>query len=251
MVSKLEASNHRQISLGVTKMKTYTILVADDEPKIVDVMSGYLQKAGYSVICAFTGRDALRLFEANRPSLVILDLMLPDVSGEDVCMRLRRTSSVPILMLTAKHAEQDRIDGLHLGADDYVTKPCSPKEVVARVGAILRRSHEHETLASRLVYHSGDLVIDNDKQCVLKSGVDASLTFMEYRVLTTLCRYPGRVFKREELIETAFGMDFRGGSRAVDAHIKNLRSKIEDNPKEPVYVQTVYGIGYRFGGMES
>jgi len=225
--------------------------VADDEPKIVDVMSSYLKNAGYSVICAYTGRDALRLAETVLPSLVILDLMLPDMSGEEVCMRLRRSSSIPILMLTAKHTEKDRLQGLNLGADDYVTKPCSPNEVVARVGAILRRSHEHEVLANRLVYRNGDLVIDDEKQVVLKDKIDISVTVTEYRLLTTLCRNPGRVFSREELIETAFGMDFRGEFRAVDAHIKNLRSKIEDDPKQPIYIETVYGIGYRFGSVES
>lgn len=235
----------------MSKLKPYTILVADDEPKIVDVISSYLQNAGYSVACAYTGHDAISIAETVNPSLVILDLMLPDVSGEEVCMHFRSTSSVPILMLTAKHAEGDRLQGLRLGADDYVTKPCSPKEVVARVDAILRRSHEREILASLLTYRNGDLVIDDDRQIALKGGSDASLTVMEYRLLATLCRHPGRVFSREELIERAFGMDYRGDSRAVDAHIKNLRSKIEDDAKRPLYIQTVYGMGYRFGSLES
>lgn len=235
----------------MSKLKPYTILVADDEPKIADVISDYLQKAGYSVACAYTGRDAISMTETVRPSLVVLDLMLPDMTGEEVCTHLRTRTSVPVLMLTAKHAEEDRLRGLLLGADDYVTKPCSPKEVVARVGAILRRSYRGETLANRLVYRHGNLVIDDEKQLALKGGTDASLTLMEYRLLATLCRHPGRVFNREELIEAAFGLDFRGESRAIDAHIKNLRSKIEDDPKRPVYIQTVYGMGYRFGILES
>lgn len=226
----------------------YTILVADDEPKIVDVLTGYLERDGYHVLPARTGSEVLSLLDTAQPSLIILDLMLPDLSGEQVCMAVRSRSSVPILMLTAKHSEKDRLIGLQVGADDYVTKPFSVKEVVARVGVILRRTHGEHTLADRLVYRDGELVIDAAKQVVYKRGVDADLTGSEFRLLAILSRHPQRVFSREELIEKAFGMDFRGDSRAVDAHIKNLRAKIEDDPRHPVYVQTVYGAGYRFGG---
>lgn len=229
----------------------YTVLIADDEPKIVEVLTGYLEKEGYQVVPALTGGDVLRLLESVHPALIILDLMLPDLSGEQVCMHIRAKSSVPILMLTAKHSEADRLTGLRIGADDYVTKPFSVKEVVARVGVILRRAHSEQALADRLVYREGELVIDGVKQVVYKQGVDADLTGSEFRILTILSRNPQRVFSREELIEKAFGIEFRGDSRAIDAHIKNLRAKIEDDPRHPVYVQTVYGAGYRFGGGNS
>ncbi|MCL6443771.1 MAG: response regulator transcription factor [Alicyclobacillus sp.] len=228
--------------------RRHTILIADDEPKIVDVLCLYLEKAGYGVVTAYTGSQALQKFEETHPSLIVLDLMLPDVSGEEVCSILRARSSVPILILTAKHKDEDRLRGLQIGADDYVTKPFNPNEVVARVGAILRRTHDDELLADRIVYGDGDLVVDDVQHVALKNGVDANLTATEYKLLVTLCRHPKRVFPRDELIDRVFGVDFRGDTRTIDAHIKNLRAKIEDDPRHPVYIQTVYGIGYRFGG---
>jgi two-component system, OmpR family, response regulator RegX3 len=236
------------MSSEVTDMKKQIILIADDEPKIVDVLSLYLEKAGYDVVAAYTGSEALQMAEEIRPSLVVLDLMLPDVPGEEVCSILRTKSAVPILMLTAKHKDEERLRGLSIGADDYVTKPFNPNEVVARVGAILRRTSENELLADRIEYGDGDLVVDAVQQIAYKNGVNADLTMTEYKLLTTLARQPKRVFSREELIERVFGMDFRGDTRTIDAHIKNLRAKIENDPKHPVYVKTVYGIGYRFGG---
>lgn len=228
--------------------KPYTVLIADDEPKIVEVLSDYLTQAGYSVLTAHSGRDALQVALTSHPSLIILDLMLPDLSGEEVCSAVRARSSVPILMLTAKHAERDRLVGLQIGADDYVTKPFSVKEVVARVGVILRRTQGDQPLADRLVYRNGDLMIDATTQSVYKSGSKINLTVSEFKLLSILCLHPRRVFNREELIELAFGFDFQGDSRAIDAHIKNLRAKIEDNPRHPVYIQTLYGAGYRFEG---
>jgi len=229
-------------------MSTNTILIADDEPKIVDVLTLYLEKAGYDVAAASTGSEALRVADDTQPALVILDLMLPDVSGEEVCSLLRARSAVPILMLTAKHRDEDRLRGLSIGADDYVTKPFNPNEVVARVGAILRRTNDHHLLADRIGYRDGDLVIDAGRQAAYKDGANADLTVTEYRLLATLCRHPKRVFNRDELIERVFSLDFRGDTRTIDAHIKNLRAKIESDPRHPVYVQTVYGMGYRFGG---
>ncbi|WP_029420761.1 response regulator transcription factor [Alicyclobacillus macrosporangiidus] len=226
----------------------HSILVADDEKKIADVLSLYLERAGFNVVCVYTGSDVLRRLDDVHPSLIILDLMLPDIPGEEVCMAVRARSSVPILMLTAKHRDEDRLRGLQIGADDYVTKPFNPNEVVARVQAILRRTQLDRPLADRLEYRGGDLVIDALSQVVYKGGDNAELTATEYKLLVTLSRYPRRVFSREELIDRVFGMDFRGDARAIDAHVKNLRAKIEDDPKNPVYIQTVYGMGYRFGG---
>ncbi|QQE78453.1 response regulator transcription factor [Alicyclobacillus sp. SO9] len=231
--------------------KNYTILIADDEPKIVDVISEYLRRDGFQVLTAASGEEALALFRRNAPSLVVLDLMLPDISGEDVCAILRSESSVPILMLTAKHLEVDLLRGLSLGADDYVTKPCSPKEVVARVRAILRRTNTDELLTERLWYSDGALFIDAGQQLVSKNGAKVPLTASEYRLLLALCRNPGRVFSRIELVELVFGIDFQGDFRTIDAHIKNLRSKIERDPKHPQYVETVYGVGYRFGRRQA
>ncbi|GGI96678.1 DNA-binding response regulator [Alicyclobacillus cellulosilyticus] len=226
----------------------HTILVADDEKKIADVVSLYLEQAGYHVVCVHTGREVLQRLDEVNPSLIILDLMLPDVPGEEVCRMVRSRSAVPILMLTAKHRDEDRLRGLQVGADDYVTKPFNPNEIVARVHAILRRTQLDHPLAERMVYRDGDLIIDAVRQVVYKAGVDANLTATEYKLLTTLSRHPKRVFSREELIGRVFGADFDGDVRTIDAHVKNLRAKIEDDPKHPVYVQTVYGMGYRFGG---
>ncbi|MCL6442127.1 MAG: response regulator transcription factor [Alicyclobacillus sp.] len=231
-------------------MAKQTILIADDEPKIVEMLSLYLEKAGYDVVSVFTGSDALRMVEEIRPSLVVLDLMLPDVPGEEVCSILRSKSSVPILMLTAKHKDEDRLRGLSIGADDYVTKPFNPNEVVARVGAILRRTLDDHPLADRIIYRDGDLILDAVQQVAYKNGVNADLTTTEYKLLATFGRYPKRLFSREELIERIFGMDFRGDIRTIDAHIKNLRAKIEDDPRHPIYIQTIYGMGYRFGGYD-
>ena len=229
-------------------MSKHRILIADDEPKIIEVLSLYLEKAGYDVVSAHTGSEALQVAGGSKPSLIILDLMLPDVPGEEVCSIVRSKSSVPILMLTAKHKDEDRLRGLSIGADDYVTKPFNPNEVVARVGAILRRTHESHPLADRIVYQDGNLIVDAVQQTAFKHGINAELTATEYKLLTIFGRNPKRVYNREELIERIFGLDFRGDTRTIDAHIKNLRAKIENDPRHPVYIQTVYGLGYRFGG---
>lgn len=231
-------------------MKRRTILIADDEAKIVDILALYLEKAAYEVAIAYTGQDALRIVDEMDPSLVILDLMLPDVPGDEVCTILRSKSPVPILMLTAKRRDEDMLRGLSIGADDYVTKPFNPNEVVARVSAILRRTHDDDPLADRLVYRGGDLIVDAVRQVALKHGVNAELTATEYKLLTILGRHPKRVFRRDDLIELLFGVDFQGDIRTIDAHIKNLRAKIEDDARHPVYIQTVYGTGYRFGGAD-
>lgn len=224
--------------------------MVDDEQKIREVISSYLQNEGYQILEAANGKDALEIMRKKAIDFVILDLMLPDLSGEKVCQQIREQSPVPILMLTAKVTEEDRIRGLSIGADDYVTKPFSPREIVARVKAILRRSGQ-EILASQITYNNGDFVIDTVKQAVYKNGKHVHLTLVEYKLLLVLARHPERPFSREELIEKIFGFDYEGDDRTIDQHIKNLRHKIETDPKKPDYILTVYGYGYRFVGRKS
>lgn len=225
------------------------ILVVDDEEKIVEVVRSYLESSGYTVYAAFSGSQALEMYEKINPSLIILDLMLPDLSGEEICRKIRRRSSVPIIMLTAKVEEEDVLKGLDIGADDYVTKPFSPRQLVARVGAILRRvSGETIPLSGVLSFNDGALVVDTLKHEVRKGQNIINLTPIEYKLLSTLVKHPAKVFTRDELIVLVFGEDFEGYDRTVDTHIKNLRQKIEDDSKNPQYVLTVHGIGYRFGG---
>lgn len=226
-----------------------SILVVDDEPMLREAVSSYLESKGFRVLAAETGDEALSVFDREAVSFVILDLMLPDLSGEEVCVRLRKRSRVPILMLTAKTAEEDLLNGLRIGADDYLTKPFSLKELHARIEAVLRRSGEaSKPLAEKLSWNGGDLCIDYARQEVRKGDAPVSLTPSEWRLLAALTTHPRRVFTREELISLAFGMDFDGYDRVIDTHIKNLRKKIEDDPKSPVYVRTVRGTGYQFGG---
>jgi DNA-binding response OmpR family regulator len=224
------------------------VLVVDDEPSIVEVVSSYLQRAGFDPVSAATGTQALDAFEKTHPSLVVLDLMLPDMSGEDVCRRLRSRSRVPIIMLTARAEDADAVRGLGLGADDYVTKPFSPRQLVARVDAVLRRSTvDAAPLASVLAFGDDDLTIDAAAATVRKSGRPVSLTPSELRLLCTLAANPRRTFSRDELITHALGgADFDGFDRTVDVHIKNLRQKIETDPRAPRYIHTVHGMGYRF-----
>jgi len=225
------------------------ILVVDDEPKIVEVVKSYLENRGFAVVAAYSGQEALAKFETENPSLVILDLMLPDITGEEICQALRKKSRVPIIMLTAKVEEEDILRGLNIGADDYVTKPFSPRQLVARVEAVLRRAGDAlAPLASILSFNQGELVIDTLKYEVKRNEEIINLTPNEYKLLLTLVRYPDKTFTREELITMAFGDDFNGYDRTIDAHIKNLRQKIEKDPKKPEYILTVYGVGYRFGG---
>lgn len=221
-----------------------TILIVDDEPQILEILSSYLSKEGYHVITAEDGREALECAATYPLGLIILDLMLPDMTGEDVCREIRKTSRVPILMLTAKSGEADRINGLEIGADDYLVKPFSPRELVARVRAILRRIGEYQALSDLIGI--GDLVISLREKSVTKKGQALEMTPNEFRLLTTLVRHPGRTWTREELVEEVLGLDFIGSDRTIDTHIKNLRQKIEADPKQPDYVKTVYGLGYRF-----
>lgn len=228
-----------------------TILVVDDEPMLREAVSSYLERKGFRVLTAESGCEALALFEQEPVSFVVLDLMLPDVSGEEVCVQLRKRSRVPILMLTAKASEEDLLNGLHIGADDYLTKPFSLKELCARIEVILRRSGDDlRPLAERLSWNGGDLRVDYVQQEVRKQNRIVSLTPNEWKILAALTKYPQQVFTREALISIAFGTDFDGYDRVIDTHIKNLRKKIEDDPKSPIYVRTVRGTGYQFGGGE-
>jgi DNA-binding response OmpR family regulator len=225
------------------------ILVVDDEPKIVEVVKSYLENSGYQVFEAENGKQALEIFEKVHPSLVILDLMMPEISGEEVCRKLRKISRTPVIMLTAKVEEDDLVGGLKLGADDYVTKPFSPRELLARVEALLRRtSQEAVPLTDFLSYNQDDLNIDSLKHEVRKNGAPVNLTPNEFTLLMTLIKFPQKAFTREELVSLVLGDDYDGFDRTIDAHIKNLRQKIETDPKIPKYILTVHGIGYKFGG---
>ena len=225
------------------------ILVVDDEEKIVEVVKSYLESGGYAVSEAFTGKRALELFEKENPSLIILDLMLPDVTGEEVCKKIRKKSRVPIIMLTAKVEEEDILKGLDIGADDYVVKPFSPRQLVARVGALLRRASDARTpLSSELSFNDNDLIIDCTGYEVKKDGRALNLTPTEFKILLALVKTPSKVFTRDELINAIGSEDIDVYDRTIDAHIKNLRQKVESDSRHPVYIMTVHGIGYRFGG---
>ena len=225
------------------------VLVVDDEVKILEVIKSFLESKGFTVFTAENGEQAFSVFEKEDISFVILDLMLPGLSGEEICIRLRRKSRVPILMLTAKVGEEDLLTGLEIGADDYLTKPFRLKELNGRIEAILRRSSgDQAPLYRKTAFQDGDLEIDLESRTATKGGKEANLTPNEFKLLAALIRYPNKTFTRDELISAAFGDDFEGYDRSVDSHVKNLRQKIETDPKNPVYVLTVHGVGYRFGG---
>ncbi|HEY6016968.1 MAG TPA: response regulator transcription factor [Gaiellaceae bacterium] len=227
-----------------------TVVVIDDEPSVQEVTRAYLEKDGYSVFVAGTGSDGIALAERLKPGLIVLDLMLPDIAGEEICREIRTRSDVPILMLTAKAAEDERVNGLALGADDYLTKPFSPRELVARVRAILRRAHAAETpLVEVLSFDGGALEVDTVQHEVRRDGQPVDLTPNEYKLLVTLARYPGRVYSRFELVEHVQGFGYAGYERTIDAHVKNLRRKIEPDPRSPRFVETVYGVGYRLARL--
>lgn len=223
------------------------ILVVEDEKKISDVIAAYLDREGYAVTVTASGREAVAIADTLHPDLVVLDLMLPDLPGETVCRELRSRSDVPIIMVTARTSEEERVGGLAMGADDYLTKPFSPRELVARVRSILRRAGgEGQFLADVSSFNDGRLVIDHTRHEVKVDGKPVQLTANEFKLLSTLARYPGRVYSRYELISKVQGYDFEGYERTIDAHVKNLRQKIEVNSKQPQYIKTVFGVGYKF-----
>lgn len=225
------------------------ILIVEDEEKIAEVVKSYLEKNGFKVFCAYNGSEALELFEKVNPRLVVLDLMLPDMPGEDICRIIRKKSRVPIIMLTAKVEEESILNGLGIGADDYVTKPFSPRQLVARVIALLRRSDDEiMPLANEISFNNGELVVDSIRHEIKKEGQPVNLTPNEYKILMSLIKYPQKAFTRDELVYLVLGEDYEGYDRTIDTHVKNLRQKIEPDVRTPKYILTVYGVGYKFGG---
>jgi DNA-binding response OmpR family regulator len=220
------------------------ILVVDDEYEIVRVLRGYLEQANFTVLSASSGPEALRRARAEAPDLVLLDVMLPGMDGIDVCRALRQSSDIPIIMLTARVEETDRVLGLELGADDYVTKPFSPREVVARVRAVLRRTRGEMGAATELLTVR-DLKLDVGRHTVALDGEPIELTPSEFEILRAMLNAPGRVFSRLQLLEAAQGQAYEGYERTVDTHVKNLRRKIEPDPPNPIYIMTVHGLGYK------
>lgn len=223
--------------------------MVDDEIKILEVVRALLENKGFTVLTAENGSRALEIFDRETISLILLDLMLPGMSGEEVCRIIRRKSRVPVIMLTAKADEADMLEGLGIGADDYITKPFSLKALYARIEAVLRRSGDDlKPLYKKASFNGGDLEADFESHTVKKNAREIKLTPNEYNLLAAFIKYPHKTFTREELISAALGDEFDGYDRAVDSHIKNIRQKIESDPKNPVYILTVHGIGYKFGG---
>lgn len=225
------------------------ILIIEDNKKIARVVKVYLEEAGFRTIHAEKGRDALDAALKELPLLVILDLMLPDTSGEEVIQELKEIGDFPVIMLTSKSSEEERVAGFALGADDYVVKPFSPKELVYRVKAVLKRLQKKDLTASEpMSFNNGLLTIDGQSYGVKKNGLPVNLTPTEFKVIFTIASTPGKVFTREELVDKALGYQFEGYERSIDAHIKNIRHKIEDDHKNPAFIYTIYGVGYRFSG---
>ena len=224
------------------------VLVVDDDVKTVELVKLYLNRDGYRVLTAYDGVEALRLAREGHPDLIVLDLMLPGLDGLKVCHTLREESDVPIIMLTAKTTDQDKLEGLELGADDYVSKPFSPQELAARVRAVLRRLPGER--GPEEIKH-GELTMNFLKREVYFVGKPLNLTPVEFKLLAVLIKEPGRVFSRTQLIEKALGYDFKGFDRTIDVHILNLRRKLEPDPDHPRYVKTVYGAGYKLSEVES
>ncbi|MDR0671463.1 MAG: response regulator transcription factor [Oscillospiraceae bacterium] len=220
------------------------ILIVDDEPKIAETVKAYLEADGYDTQIAASGVEALRLFREQAPDLVLLDLMLPDIDGEQVCTLIRAESDVPVVMLTAKSAEDSFLKGFSVGADDYVTKPFSPKVLVAKVGAVLRRTAKDEP---QTLFSTHDIELNDIEHTVVKNGAEIELTPSEYNILLTLLKSPGAVFSRRQLIQNALGGGFTGDERMIDSYIKQLRAKIEDDTRNPKIILTVHGFGYKSG----
>lgn len=225
-----------------------SILIIEDEVGISNIERKYLEKEGYLVDQSFNGEDALIKIKENHYDLILLDLMLPGVSGEEIMEYIRTYSETPVIMVTAKVEEEQIVKGLKIGADDYISKPFSPKEMVQRVKTVLRRVEKYNLPKSEwLNIDNGKIQIDFDNHKLLKNGQEVSLTNNEFKIIQTLFSNPQKIFTREEIIEIAFGMHYDAYDRAIDTHIKNIRHKIEDQPKSPKYIKTVYGVGYKAG----
>jgi DNA-binding response OmpR family regulator len=230
-------------------MNKLSVLVVEDEININDVVKHYLEKEGYIVYQSFDGKSALDFFDKHNPNIIILDIMLPDILGTQVCKEIREKSNAHILMLTAKSDETSVIEGLNIGADEYITKPFSARELVARINSISRRINKNNENSDNIYcFNNNELIINSDKYEVKKSGKLVNLTATEYKILLSMAKYPNKVFTREGLVVCSFGYDYDGIDRVIDAHIKNIRQKIEDDVKNPIYITTVYGIGYKFSG---
>lgn len=227
---------------------TSTILLVEDDARIAEVAIAYLERAGFRVMHTITGREAMTLISMDHPALVVLDLMLPDLSGESICRELKERD-IPVIILTAKSSEEERLAGFALGADDYIVKPFSPREMVARVQAVLKRAGNIEN-GMRLSFNGGQLVIDDRNYTVVCREAVIRLTAAEFKILFALAAVPHKTFTREELVEKAMGYNFDGYERNIDSHIKNIRHKLGDSPKTPTFLITVYGLGYRFGGVQ-
>jgi len=228
---------------------TSPILIVEDDRKIARVVKIYLEEAGFKAIHAESGKAARESALKEKPLLVILDLMLPDTSGEELIQELKEIGDFPVIMLTSKSSEEERVAGFALGADDYVVKPFSPKELVYRVKAVLKRLQKKDITASEpMSFNNGILIIDGQSYEVKKKKLAVNLTPTEFKVLFAIASSPGKVFTREELVDKALGYQFEGYERSIDAHIKNIRHKIEDDPRNPAFIQTIYGVGYRFSG---
>ncbi|QAA34124.1 response regulator transcription factor [Clostridium manihotivorum] len=225
-----------------------TVLIIEDEKTVREVTKAYLEKEGYKVLTAEYGLDGLSIFIKEKVDLVILDLMLPDIQGEEICQRLRKISDVHIFMLTAKGALDEKIHGLNIGADEYLVKPFSPRELVARVNSLFRRISHKDDTDSILAFNDKSLIINTETREVLVDGKYVSLTPNEFDILYVMAKNKGKVFSREALIESVFGMDFEGYDRTIDVHIKNLRKKIERDTRNPRYIITVVKLGYKFSG---
>jgi two-component system OmpR family response regulator len=225
------------------------ILLVEDDKRIAKLVKVYLEGAGFRVVHVENGGEAIRQASQQKPLIVVLDLMLPDMSGEEVCQELKTMGDFPVIMLTSKSSEEERVAGFALGTDDYVVKPFSPRELVYRVKAVLKRVQKRDIDSpGPMSFNAGSLVIDGQSYSVKKDGLLLNLTPTEFKVLYALASYPGKVFSREELVEKALGYQFEGYERSIDAHIKNIRQKLEDDPKNPYFILTIYGVGYRFSG---
>jgi DNA-binding response OmpR family regulator len=221
-----------------------TIMVVDDEKRLVALVESYLTQEGYRVVSAYNGREALTVAGREKPDLIVLDVMMPEMDGYEFMRKHRVDSNTPIILLTARVDDEEKVIGLEIGADDYMTKPFRPRELVARVRAVLRRAGEKEPAAK--VLKAADIVLDRDSRTVKVGDQFADLTPSEFDILTTLMSSPGRVYSRLDLLDIIQGVRYEGYERTIDTHIKNLRGKIEADPRSPKYIETVYGIGYRF-----
>jgi len=224
------------------------ILVIEDEEKVLNIVKTYLKKEGFEPIVSLRGKEGLDKFYEYSPDLVVLDLMLPDISGEEICREIKKESDIPVIMLTAKSSVDERIEGLSLGADDYLIKPFSPRELMMRVKVILKRYGSTKSLEDILSYNNKDLVINKKAKVVYKKQKEVNLTAAEYKLLTYMAENENINLSRDTIIQKVFGIEFDGYDRTIDTHIKNIRKKIEDNPKNPKYVTTVFGLGYKFEG---